>query len=94
MPRNQTVTVASTWTQITDADVTSITFQNVSGCALFVQPTVGATPPSANTIGLVYQPYQGERNVALADLAPGLAATRVYARFEAIQSAQVWVSHA
>ena len=95
MPQNTIKTVGSSWTQLTDADVTSITFQNISGWGLFVRVTAGATPPPESDLGILYQPNQGERNVALSDLAPGVTGgNRVYAKFQSIASAVVWVSHA
>lgn len=93
MPRNTNVKVApETWTQITDADVTSITFQNKSGHDLLVKGAVGAVAPSDANGAIEYGAMQGERNSALADLFPGLSATRVYV-YSAF-GAVVMVSHA
>jgi len=94
MAQNTTVTVTNEWTQLTDADVVSITFQNLNGWDLYVQVTAGATAPSASALGIKYSPGQGEANKPLADLAPGVAGTRVYARLVSVTSGQVWVSHA
>ena len=82
----------ATWTQLTDADVTSITFQNKSGDYILVKGTVGASAPSDDDGAVRYNPGQGERNVSLSDLFPGVAATRVYAY--APTGAEVMVSHA
>ena len=82
----------ATWTQLTDADVTSITFQNKSGDYILVKGTVGASAPSDDDGAVRYNPGQGERNVSLSDLFPGVAATRVYAY--APNGAEVMVSHA
>ncbi len=81
MPQNTTVNLpAATWTQITDANVTSITFQNISGSDIRVKGTVGAVAPTDLLGALLYMPYQGERNSAMLDLFPGVAgANRVYA---------------
>ena len=93
MAQNTTVTLtAETWTQLTDADVTSITFQNKSGDYILVKGTVGASAPSDDDGAVRYNPGQGERNVSLSDLFPGVAATRVYAY--APNGAEVMVSHA
>lgn len=71
---------ANTWTQITNADATSITFQNLGAGVLFIKGAVGATPPSNLNGALQYQSYQGELNADLGDLFPGVAGvTRVYA---------------
>jgi len=80
------------WTQLTNADVTSITFQNKSGNFILVKGTVGASAPSDDDGAVRYNPGQGERNVSLSDLFPGVAATRVYAY--APTGAEVMVSHA
>lgn len=94
MAQNTTITLeAGVWTQLTDADVTSITFQNTGGYHILVAGTVGATAPTNTNGALRYNPGQGERNVALSDLFPGISATRVYALCSA-GSVGVTVSHA
>ena len=93
MPKNTDVVLPiATWTQLTDADVTAITFQNKSGNYILVKGTVGATAPTDDDGAVRYNPGQGERNVAMTDLFPGVAATRVYAY--APTGAEVMVSHA
>jgi len=93
MARNTDILLpTATWTQLTDADVTSITFQNKSGDYILVKGTVGASAPSDDDGAVRYNPGQGERNVSLSDLFPGVAATRVYAY--APTGAEVMVSHA
>ena len=93
MARNTDIPLpTATWTQLTDADVTSITFQNKSGDYILVKGTVGASAPSDDDGAVRYNPGQGERNVSLSDLFPGVAATRVYAY--APTGAEVMVSHA
>lgn len=94
MAQNTTVNIAAaTWTQLTDANVTSITFQNISGRPMMVKGTVGATPPTTLAGAVRYNPGQGERNVALTDLFPGVSgANRVYAYSE--EGAAAVVSHA
>ena len=94
MAQNTTVDIpAATWTQITDANVTSITFQNISGNFVRVKGTVGATAPTDLSGSLRYNPGQGERNVALTDLFPGISGVnRVYVFADS--GAQVVVSNA
>lgn len=94
MAQQTTIAVAAnTWTQLTDADVTSITFQNLGAYAMRVKATTDGTAPADLDGALVYQPGQGERNVLLADLFPGIAsADRVWAWCELPVS--VAVSHA
>ena len=94
MAQNTTITLAAeTWTQLTDADVTSITFQNKGGFHMFIAGTTDATAPTNFDNALRYNPGQGERNVSMSDLFPGLTgADRVYAY--AANSVDVFVSHA
>jgi len=94
MPQNTNVSITNDWTMVTDADVTAITFQNVNGYAIQVTGTNGTTAPTA-TGGVVYNPGQGERAVAMADLFPGVSgANRLWARVPGIAAGLVFVSHA
>ena len=94
MAQNTTTTIsASTWTQLTDADVARITFQNVGSNYILIKATVGASTPTNNSGSVRYNPGQGEKNVLLADLFPGLTgANRVYAW--ATDNTPIVVSHA
>lgn len=94
MPQNTTINVAKdTWTQLTDANISAITFQNISDGHILVKGTVGAVTPTNATGAIRYNPGQGERNVLLSDLFPGLTGVnRVYAF--APNGAAVVVSHA
>lgn len=94
MPQNLTKSLAAaTWTQLTDANITTITFQNISGNFVLIKATVGANAPSDLSGAIRYNPGQGERNVALSDLFPGVSgANRVYAYAQ--DGAAVVVSHA
>ena len=94
MAQNTTVNIpAGTWTQITDGNVTSLTFQNISGNFVLVKGTVGATAPTTLPGSLRYNPGQGERNVLLTDLFPGIAGVnRLYVFADS--GAQVVVSNA
>lgn len=94
MAQNTTVNIASaTWTQITNGDTARITFQNISGNFVIVKATAGATAPTDLTGGIRYNPGQGERNVLIADLFPGLTGgNRVYAY--SADGAAMMVSHA
>ena len=93
MAQNTTIQVpALAWTQLTDADVTSITFQNRTAYAVLIKGTTDATAPSDNIGALRYNPGQGERNVELADLFPGIAAVRLWAFSES--ASEVTVSNA
>lgn len=94
MARSEDVTIpAKTWTQLTNADVTSITFQNKSRSHIVqVEATVGAVAPSA-VDGTEYGPGTGEYDLSLATAFPGVTgANRVWAY--ATRSVTVFVSHA
>jgi hypothetical protein len=94
MAQNTTITVpAGAWTQLTDADITSITFQNIGSNHIMVKATTDGTAPTNYAGAIRYNPGQGERNVALSDLFPGLAGRdRLWAY--ATDATQVVVSHA
>jgi len=93
MAQNTTVEItAGSWSQLTDADVTSITFQNRCGNFLLVKGTTSAVAPTDLDGSISYTPGQGELNTALADLFPGISAVRVYAYSDV--NGEVMVSHA
>jgi len=92
MAQNTTISLtAGAWTQLTDADISSITFQNTGGYHVLVKGTASATAPTDALGAIRYNPGQGERNVSLSDLFPGISAARVYAYSD--QSVDVMVSH-
>lgn len=93
--RNADVSVPrNTWTQLTDSDVTAITFLNTGARSVFIQATVGAVAPSTLSGALIYPPGFGEdSSKTLAQLFPGVSgATRVYAYSDS--ATIVKVSHA
>ena len=93
MAQNTNISVpAATWTQLTDADVTAITFQNKSGNFILVKGTTSASAPTDLDGAIRYNPGQGELNTALSDMFPGISAVRLYAY--APEGASVMVSHA
>jgi len=94
MAQNTTITLtAGAWTQLTDADAANITFQNRGAYHIFVAGATDATPPTDFTGAIRYNPGQGERNVALADLFLGLTSPDgVFAYSD--QAVEVFVSHA
>ena len=72
---------AGIWKQLTNADVTSISFQCQSYQGVTIRVTVGAVQPT-DTGGWYYGGVlkQGELNIALSDLSPGVVGgNRVYA---------------
>lgn len=93
MARNTTLEIpARTWTQITNDDATFITFQNQSNTPFFLKGTTDATTPVDDDGSIAYPSYSGEKNVALEELFPGIAAVRlfVWAEYEM----RLFVSHA
>lgn len=94
MAQNTTKNLPSeAWTQLTDANITSVTFQNISTRFIFVKGTVGATAPTDLAGAIRYNPGQGERNIALSDLFPGVSGVnRLYAYSP--DGAAVVISHA
>jgi hypothetical protein len=94
MAYNGTVTIpAQAWTQITAGDVTALRAQPVGFRDVWLMGTVGATPPTSTGGGLLIK--EGSilsADLSLADLFPGVAATRVYAYCEG--ETKVSVSHA
>ncbi len=82
MPQNTTRLIPKwTWTQLTDVDVTAITFINAGGTTMMVKATVGATAPTDLLGSIPYGPGQGETSaVTLAQLFPGVTgANRLWA---------------
>ena len=93
MAQNTTITATpNAWTLLTNSDVTSVTFQNTSGYHAMISGTTGATEPSSQSGAIRYNPGQGERNVAMSDLFPGITAVRVWVL--ASEAISVMVSHA
>ena len=91
--KNTTITIpAAIWTEITDSDVTNITFQ-VHTEAMRIAATNGSAPSDLNG-SLLYDASEGEINAALADMFPGATgAVRVFA-FSTHREGQIAVSHA
>jgi hypothetical protein len=94
MAQNTTISIpAATWTQLTDADVAYITFQNVGSNHIIVKGTVDGTAPTSTDGGFRYNPGQGEKGVAIIELFPGVVgADRLWAY--SADASSVVVSHA
>ena len=94
MPQNTTISIpAATWTQLTNADIESITFQNIGSNYMLVKGTTNTVAPTNTDGSLRYNPGQGEKNVYVVDLFPGLSgADRLWAY--APDGTSVAVSHA
>lgn len=89
---------AGAYTQLTNADVTKITFQALVG-NIEIRFTTDTTPPAATLRGIVYrvtpESNQGELNKLLSDLTNLAGADRVWAKpFDDARPAAVYVDHA
>lgn len=84
---------AKVWTEITNADVSEITFQNKSTrSVMHVAVTVGSVAPTGVS-GVVYSPGTGEYDLRLSSGFPGvIGGNRVWVYTE--DPAEVFVSHA
>lgn len=80
MPQNQATVLCppNQWTQLTNSDITEITFQ-VQSSAIYVRFTADTTTPT-ETIGLLYSEGEGELQKSMADLTSLVGADRVWAR--------------
>ena len=81
MAQNITITLtARTWTQVTDANVSSARIVNLGTEPIWVQATVGAVAPTTATGALPLLPGQiMAADLTLAQLWPGVAgANRLY----------------
>lgn len=84
---------AATWTQLTNADAATITFQVQANAAVHLLGTSSAVAPTSTDGALVYWSGQGEVSRTLADMFPGVTTpVRLYAY--CAQRANVIVSHA
>jgi|TARA_R110000868_G_scaffold276708_5_gene536442 hypothetical protein len=85
MTQQTTLTVpAVTWTQITDGDVTAITFQVFGNSAIKLKGAASAVAPTDALGALTYRSGQGESNIALSALFPGITAVRIYVYSESV----------
>lgn len=88
------------WTELTNGDVTQITFQVVTG-SVKVRATTGSAPASLSDPGYVYhahpadrQTEYGELRIALTSLAAGAGMDRLFATPISGRKARVIVDHA
>ena len=95
--KSETVTCTQgTWTQLnhSSTDITSLTFQVVRGRIVLVKGTTTASAPSDAEGALMYKEGEGELNVAMSDLFPGVSgADNIYALCP-YEDGEVMVSHA
>ena len=94
MPQNTNKNlVKDSWVELTDELVSTITFQNIGTSFMLVKATTGASAPTSLDGTLRYNPGQGERAVAVADLFPGITSStgRLWAYVET--AGKAFVSH-
>lgn len=85
---------AATWTPITNADATAITFQNQAGHNMLLKGTTDDTAPTTTAGAIIYAPFAGEKLVTVTDLFPEPSGVdRLWVYFPAGPGA-VMVSHA
>ena len=101
MARNQerVTCLPGVWTELTNGDVTEITFQVVTG-SVKIRATTGAAPSDLADAGYVYhahpadqQTESGELRVAIPDLAAGAGLDRIFATPINGRKAAVIVDH-
>lgn len=80
------------WTQLTNANATTVVFQVVTG-AVLVRATDDATSPTPTT-GLLFRTHEGNVDLTLAEIFPGGTPVRLWARPQGGTPAAVLVSHA
>lgn len=93
MAKNTTMSLPQReWTELTDADVSSVTVQNQSGYDIYLLATAG-TAPSLLGGAILVQPYKIAEALSLASVWPGVTGpVRLFAY--APNGASVMVSHA
>lgn len=100
MARNEQVTLtagaAPALLSASGEDITSITICNAGSADIRIYPTEAETPPALSAFYLLLPPGGVIDNRALSDLAPGIAAVRVYGWTGEYgpRTAEVCVSHA
>ena len=97
MAQNTSFIVNNTaYTLLTNSDVTAIRVQNQSGVQVLVQVNTSATLPTSDAGAILLNPWEGlDASLTLAQLFPGVSATRVFAKTASFGAgAQVSVSHA
>jgi len=80
------------WVQLTNADVTAITFQVLKHKA-FIRFTTDATKPT-EAHGILYEENDGELNKSISDLTSLTGADRVWAKPASPKVTLIYVDHA
>lgn len=93
MPRHETIDVLEDdWTELSNADISSITLQNLTGYTLWLKGTTDATKPTDRDGAIELSDRSGYENQPLSGIWPGIAAVRVWAYSDT--GGKVMVSHA
>lgn len=94
MARNETIVVnQDSWTQLTNADVTTATWQTTGPADVYIMGAASAVAPVASVDGLIYEVLQGELGRTLADVFSGITPVRLYAK-STNGNSKVFISHA
>lgn len=88
------------WTELTNSDVTELTFQVITG-SVKIRATTGSAPAALSDAGYVYHAHpadqqneSGELRISLSSLAAGAGMDRVFATPISGRKAVVIVDHA
>lgn len=79
MAQNTTVAVGTSWVQITNADATTVTFQNTGESPIWVKGTTDTTAPTNTTGAIRYDPHSGELSKTIAEMFVGASFVRLWA---------------
>ena len=94
MAQDTTIVVQPSWTQLSNADITNITFLNQGPSNISIVVQNGTSDPSDFSTSWDYAPGVGELDLLLTELVPGVTTpNRVFA-FAHGDHARVRVSHA
>ena len=80
MPQNTTISIPpQTWVLLTETDSPTMSFQILQSLSgVHLKGAVGETTPADIAGSFVYNQQEGEYGITLAEMFPGLSATRLY----------------
>ena len=84
--------ISGEWTQITNSDAATITFETLDGLAMY-RYTTNATAPTED-YGITYKANHGELQKTMAELTSLAGAVRMWAKPKFGRSCLVYVDHA
>lgn len=98
MAQNTTASAQYTWTQLTDADASTVTVQNLGPDDIEIMATTSESTPASTVKGIRIPAGYAVIGKALSTLFPGLSTpVRLYARLQDVdmpnQNAEIFFSH-